>query len=156
MLEEFRRFEREKEDAAKLLDIIEPIKAEVNEVTKPDLKVEADKRMLTSAKIVERMLNLNTFGDLARDFRFYEDPADEYRDNEESINSFRLNQPIACFKGTLLPLWTFKYTEPVDDDSEEFNPKEKGLQVLNVSTNYFDYISKGRRQKKPLYLVTLF
>ena len=82
MLEEFRRVEREKEEAAKLLDIIEPIKAEAKEVTKPDLKVESNKRMLTSAKIVERMLNLNTYGDLARDFRFYEDPADEYRDNE--------------------------------------------------------------------------
>ena len=82
MLEEFRKFEREKEEAAKLLDIIEPIKAEVKEVTHVDPKLEANKRMLTAAKIVERMLNLNTYGDLARDFRFYEDPADEYRDNE--------------------------------------------------------------------------
>ena len=73
-----------------------------------DTKVEGDKRMLTSAKIVERMLNLNTYGELARDFRFYEvkislptrqkyldinqDPADEYRENE----------------GSLLPLWTFR------------------------------------------------
>ena len=84
MLEEFRRVEREKEEAAKLLDIIEPIKAEVKEVTNLDPKQEANKRMLTAAKIVERMLNLNTYGDLARDFRFYEDPADEYRDNEVS------------------------------------------------------------------------
>ena len=130
MLEEFRRVEREKEEAAKLLDIIEPIKAEAKEVTKPDLKVEANKRMLTSAKIVERMLNLNTYGDLARDFRFYEDPADEYRDNEVMMGIDQGGQ-INCtnFQGTLLPLWTFKYTEPVDEDSAEFNPKEKGLQV---------------------------
>ena len=33
-------------------------------------------------------------------------------------------------QGTLLPLWTFKYTEPIDEDNAEFNPKEKGLQVL--------------------------
>ena len=84
VLEEFRRVEREKEEAAKLLDIIEPIKAEVKEVTNLDPKQEANKRMLTATKIVERMLNLNTYGDLARDFRFYEDPADEYRDNEVS------------------------------------------------------------------------
>ena len=98
MLEEFRRVEREKEEAAKLLDIIEPIKAEAKEVTKPDLKVEANKRMLTSAKIVERMLNLNTYGDLARDFRFYEDPADEYRDNEVMIGidqDGKINWPIS-------------------------------------------------------------
>ena len=103
MLEEFRKFEREKEEAAKLLDIIEPIKAEVKEVTHVDPKQEANKRMLTAAKIVERMLNLNTYGDLARDFRFYEDPADEYRDNEVSEewrivrgeNSFSGNSPPA-------------------------------------------------------------
>ena len=29
-----------------------------------------------SAKIVERMVNLNTYDDIARDFRFYEDPAE--------------------------------------------------------------------------------
>ena len=32
-----------------------------------------EKKMLNSAKIIERMLNLNTFEDVARDFRFYED-----------------------------------------------------------------------------------
>ena len=63
-------------------------------VTAPvvSLHDQRQRRMLTSAKIVERMLNLNTFGELARDYRFYEDPADEYKDGE----------------GTLLPLWTFK------------------------------------------------
>ncbi len=130
MLEEFRRFEREKEEAAKLLDIIEPIKAEVKEVTKLDRQSESNKRMLTSAKIVERMLNLNTYGDLARDFRFYEDPADEYRDNEVIMSLVLDGQKNkAYFQGTLLPLWTFKYTEPVDEDNAEFNPKERGLQV---------------------------
>ena len=89
------------------------MKAEVKVV--PDKKDEIEKKMLISAKIVERMLNLNTFGDLARDFRFYEDPADEYRDNE----------------GTLLPLWTFKYTEPTLDD-EEIDPKSKDLQVTDL------------------------
>ena len=106
VLEEFKKFEREKEEQQKLSEILEPLKPEVKPVV--DTKVEGDKRMLTSAKIVERMLNLNTYGELARDFRFYEvkiflptrqkyldinqDPADEYRENE----------------GSLLPLWTFR------------------------------------------------
>ena len=70
VLEEFKKFEREKEEQQKLSEILEPLKPEVKPVV--DTKVEGDKRMLTSAKIVERMLNLNTYGELARDFRFYE------------------------------------------------------------------------------------
>ena len=52
-----------------------------------------DKKLLNSAKIIERMLNLNTFEDVARDFRFYDDPSDEYKAPE----------------GSLLPLWNFCY-----------------------------------------------
>ncbi|MED6277281.1 hypothetical protein CHARACLAT_011730 [Characodon lateralis] len=45
------------------------------------------------SKIIERMINQNTMDDIAQDFKYYEDPSDEYRDQE----------------GTLLPLWTFQY-----------------------------------------------
>lgn len=31
-----------------------------------------DQKLLVSAKIVERMINLNTYDEIARDFRFYE------------------------------------------------------------------------------------
>ena len=54
---------------------------------------------LKSAKVVERMLNLNTFGDIALDYRFYEDPSDEFKITEESV------------EGSLLPLWSFKLEE---------------------------------------------
>lgn len=39
------------------------------------------------------MVNQNTYDDIAQDFKYYEDPSDEYRDNE----------------GTMLPLWRFSY-----------------------------------------------
>ena len=39
----------------------------------------AEMRMLRSAIIVERMLNLNTFHEIAEDFRYYEDPSDELK-----------------------------------------------------------------------------
>lgn len=45
------------------------------------------------AKIIERMVNQNTYDDVAQDFKYYEDQSDEYRDQE----------------GTLLPLWKFSY-----------------------------------------------
>lgn len=41
----------------------------------------------------ERMVNQNTFDDIAQDFSYFEDASDEFRDQE----------------GTLLPLWKFSY-----------------------------------------------
>uniref|UniRef100_A0A8C5LLN6 Dynein axonemal intermediate chain 1 n=1 Tax=Leptobrachium leishanense TaxID=445787 RepID=A0A8C5LLN6_9ANUR len=46
-----------------------------------------------SSKIVERMVNQNTFDDVTQDFKYFEDVSDEFRDQE----------------GTLLPLWKFQY-----------------------------------------------
>ena len=42
---------------------------------------------------VERMVNQNTYDDIAQDFSYFEDISDEYRESE----------------GTLLPLWKFSY-----------------------------------------------
>lgn len=73
---------------------------------------ETEKKLLNSAKILERMLNLNTYEEVARDFRFYEDPSDEYKAPE----------------GSLLPLWKFKFA------------KEPGLEVTYLlwSPSYDD------------------
>lgn len=112
VLEAFKKFEREKEEQQKLGEILEPLKGNPQPVV--DKKEASEQKMLVSAKIVERMLNLNTFSDLARDFRFYDDPADEYRDCE----------------GTLLPLWTFKYSPPTPPDQDtQPSSKPKDLQV---------------------------
>jgi dynein intermediate chain 1 len=54
---------------------------------------DVDRRILRSAKVLERMVNLNTFDDVAQDFRFWEDQSDEYKDVE----------------GSLLPLWKFSF-----------------------------------------------
>ncbi|VEN52191.1 unnamed protein product, partial [Callosobruchus maculatus] len=50
-------------------------------------------RVLECWKVLERMINQNTFNDIAKDYRYWDDPSDEYRDEE----------------GTLLPLWKFTY-----------------------------------------------
>ena len=39
----------------------------------------AEVRMLKSAKILERMVNLNTYDEIAQDFRFWEDASDEFK-----------------------------------------------------------------------------
>ena len=76
----------------------EPKKLE-NDVTKEDT---AEIRMLKSAKILERMVNLNTFDEIAQDFRFWEDQSDEFKDAE----------------GSLLPLWRFSLAEVGCDELE--------------------------------------
>ncbi|KAM9362211.1 dynein, axonemal, intermediate chain 1, paralog 2 [Symphorus nematophorus] len=69
------------------------------------------------AKILERMVYQNAFGDIALDFKYFEDPSDEFRDQ----------------KGTLLPLWKFQYD------------KAKGLSVTALCWNkkYQDLFAAG-------------
>ena len=90
------------------------------ETPKESSNDEVNKRMLRAAKILERMVNQNTYDEIAQgfsfyslfifsnqnrtydvgyliyffsDFRFYEDASDEFRE----------------FEGTLLPLWKFGF-----------------------------------------------
>ncbi|CAF3422901.1 unnamed protein product [Rotaria socialis] len=56
-------------------------------------KLSRSKSASLSLKIVERMINQNTFDAIAQDFKYWEDAADEYREQG----------------GSLLPLWLFQY-----------------------------------------------
>ena len=69
-------------------------------------------KVVKAAKIVERMVNQNTYDEIAQDFKYYEDNADEFRDQE----------------GTLLPLWKFSCE------------KSKKLSVTSMAWNkkYYD------------------
>ena len=49
------------------------------EAPKESCNDEVNKRMLRAAKILERMVNQNTYDEIAQDFRFYEDASDEFR-----------------------------------------------------------------------------
>eukprot|EP00735_Rhodelphis_limneticus_P000953 TRINITY_DN11489_c0_g1::TRINITY_DN11489_c0_g1_i1::g.10810::m.10810 TRINITY_DN11489_c0_g1::TRINITY_DN11489_c0_g1_i1::g.10810 ORF type:complete len:676 (-),score=212.66,sp/Q16959/DYI2_HELCR/53.04/0.0,WD40/PF00400.27/2.9e+02,WD40/PF00400.27/0.0002,WD40/PF00400.27/18,WD40/PF00400.27/3.8e-06,WD40/PF00400.27/0.073,WD40/PF00400.27/8.6e+02,TT_ORF2/PF02957.10/0.25,TT_ORF2/PF02957.10/4.8e+02,TT_ORF2/PF02957.10/2.8e+02 TRINITY_DN11489_c0_g1_i1:228-2057(-) len=65
-------------------------------------------KMAKSLKIMERMVNQNTYDDITQDFRYWEDASDQYRDGE----------------GTLLPLWRFT------------TDKAKRKQVTSLCWNY--------------------
>jgi len=73
--------------------------------------------MKHAAKILERMVNLNTHEGIAQDFKFWEDASDLYREGE----------------GTLLPLWKF------------YNERAKGKHVTAVRWNplYPDLFAVG-------------
>jgi dynein intermediate chain 1 len=57
-------------------------------------RTETNRKMIRCARILERIVNQNNFSDIALDFRFYEDQADDARETNE---------------GTLLPLWKFVF-----------------------------------------------
>ena len=63
--------------------------------------------MAAAAKVIERMVNQNTFNEITQDFKFWEDASDQYRDGE----------------GTMLPLWKF------------FHEKAKKKHVTSVKWN---------------------
>jgi dynein intermediate chain 1, axonemal len=68
-------------------------------------------------KIVERMVNQNTFDEISHDFKYYEDPSDEYRDQT----------------GTLLPLWRFQFEKT----------RKMAVTALVWSNKYYDLYAVG-------------
>ncbi|XP_061900012.1 dynein axonemal intermediate chain 1-like [Entelurus aequoreus] len=62
-------------------------------VMRNDTASDDQHKMTTAIKLLERMVNQNTCHEIAQDFKYFEDAADEFREQE----------------GTLLPLWKFTY-----------------------------------------------
>ena len=85
-----------------------------------------ERKLLVSAKIVERMVNLNTFDDIARDFRFYEDPADEFKNPD----------------GSLLPLWKFSYKSETDLEVTYLMWSPNYVDLFSVSFGSFDFYNQ--------------
>lgn len=83
--------------------------------------------IVTASMIMERMVNQNTYDDIAQDFKYWEDRSDEFRDQE----------------GTLLPLWKFSYdkVKRLSVTSLCWNPKYKDL--FAVSFGSYDFINQG-------------
>uniref|UniRef100_A0A8C6Z372 Dynein axonemal intermediate chain 1 n=2 Tax=Nothoprocta perdicaria TaxID=30464 RepID=A0A8C6Z372_NOTPE len=80
-----------------------------------------------AAKIMERMVNQNTFDDIAQDFKYFEDASDEYRDQQ----------------GTLLPLWKFQYdkTKRLAVTAISWNPKYKDLFAVGYGS--YDFMKQS-------------
>ena len=66
---------------------------------------------------------MNTFEDVARDFRFYEDPSDEFREPE----------------GSLLPLWNFRYQSPENFEVTCLMWSPTYTDLFAVSLGSFDF-----------------
>lgn len=73
---------------------------------------EFNRKYLQKCQVLERMVNQNIFDEIAHDYRYYEDPSDEFRDDD----------------GTLLPLWKFTYDKC----------KKMSVTDICLNTYYFD------------------
>ncbi|XP_072270091.1 dynein axonemal intermediate chain 1 [Pyxicephalus adspersus] len=85
-------------------------------------------KVAKSSKIMERMVNQNTFDEVAQDFKYFEDVADEYREQE----------------GTLLPLWKFHYDKAkrLAVTALCWSPKYKDL--FAVGHGSYDFMKQSR------------
>ncbi|NWV21018.1 DNAI1 protein, partial [Origma solitaria] len=128
-VEELERKEKEKEKE----------KAKPQAVKKTDKKlgrklsyvepqhIDALSNVAKAAKIAERMVNLNTFDDIAQDFKYFEDASDEFRGQQ----------------GTLLPLWKFQYekTKKLAVTAICWNPKYKDLFAVGYGS--YDFLKQS-------------
>lgn len=107
-VEDFAQQEKEREkDTKKTLKKDETKRKE----DKNKASEQMNKKYLQAWQILERMVNQNIFDEIAQDYRYWEDPSDEFREEE----------------GTLLPLWKFSYE------------KTKKLNITDICfTNYYD------------------
>ena len=120
--------EKEKEESQKASD--EVVTKTENVEIKKDLSLsqaEIENKLLISAKIIERMVNLNTYEDIAKDYRFYEDPADEFRGHE----------------GSLLPLWTFIFEEGQGQDITGLQWSPRYMDLFGVTYGSFDFYNNS-------------
>ncbi|XP_060790963.1 dynein, axonemal, intermediate chain 1, paralog 2 [Neoarius graeffei] len=85
-------------------------------------------RVAKAAKIIERMVTQNTFDDIAQEFKYFEDPSDEFRVRE----------------GTLLPLWKFQHDKMkhLSVTTLCWNPKNKDL--FGIGLGSYKFIKHGQ------------
>ncbi|KYM96979.1 Dynein intermediate chain 2, ciliary [Cyphomyrmex costatus] len=96
--EDYAQQQREKEKEKKA-PLTQPKKEDVKK--KAQLESSAmTNRMLQAAKTLERMVNQNIFDDISQDYRYWDDPSDEFKEGE----------------GSLLPLWKFSYEKTKKHD----------------------------------------
>ncbi|XP_072167175.1 dynein intermediate chain 2, ciliary isoform X2 [Diadema setosum] len=121
----------EKQEKAKEKKQAQPKKEEDKSKKKlTALETQSDdmSRIAHATKIIERMVNQNTFDDVSQDFKYWEDQSDEFRDQE----------------GTLLPLWKFSYekSKRLAVTSLCWNPKYKDL--FAVAHGSYDFMKQAR------------
>ena len=139
IFDHYEKYEREKdqEERSEIEDIlrsncITSKKKETKIIQTEKRDTDPGIRMLKSAKVLERMVNQNTFEEIAQDFRFWEDHSDDFKDTE----------------GSLLPLWRFSLSEAQGYELEVtglcWNPAYCDLFAVSYgSYNFYKQAGRG-------------
>ncbi|XP_008318626.1 dynein intermediate chain 1, axonemal [Cynoglossus semilaevis] len=101
--------------------------AYVEELQQQEKSQSDDSKLRKAAKILERMVHQNIFDDIAQDFKYFEDPSDEFRDPE----------------GTLLPLWRFQYEKAKRLSVTALCWNGKYQDLFAVGMGSFDFSKQG-------------
>ncbi|XP_067632457.1 dynein intermediate chain 2, ciliary isoform X2 [Eurosta solidaginis] len=112
--------EKEKKDDKKAVQRKDVSRKKFDKAAEAEL---LNKKYLKAWQILERMINQNIYEEIANDYRYWEDPADEYREQE----------------GTLLPLWKFNYDRirKLSITDLLFNPKYYDLFAVCYGSHEF-------------------
>ncbi|KAG5883705.1 hypothetical protein JTB14_007424 [Gonioctena quinquepunctata] len=81
-------------------------------------------RVLECWKVLERMINQNTYYDISKDYRYWDDPSDEFREEE----------------GTLLPLWKFTYDKTKKNTVTDIEWNPLYYDLFAVCFGFLDYV----------------
>ncbi|XP_051960947.1 dynein, axonemal, intermediate chain 1, paralog 2 isoform X2 [Xyrauchen texanus] len=125
-MEEIQRQEKSKEKQKVQISKKEEDKGKKKMIVAENLSDDISKVAKVS-KIIERMVNQNTFDDIAQDFKYFEDASDEFREQE----------------GTLLPLWKFQYDKAkcLSVTAICWNQTYKDLFVVGLGS--YDFTKQG-------------
>ena len=97
--DEYVKYEMKVEERDKNKEEVSIVKKTFTKATSREIEEKAEeainRKMLLSAKILERMISQNIYSEIAFDFKYWEDRSDDFKDSE----------------GTLYPLWTFSQQE---------------------------------------------
>ncbi|XP_029672896.1 dynein intermediate chain 2, ciliary isoform X3 [Formica exsecta] len=120
--EDYAQQQREKEKE-KRAPLTQPKKEDVKKKAQME-SLAMTNRMLQAAKTLERMVNQNIFDDISQDYRYWDDPSDEFKDGE----------------GSLLPLWKFSYEKTKKHDVTDvcFNSRYYDLFAVAFGTLSFN------------------
>ena len=120
--------EAQEKEGAELADPLkkEPVLDELVTELDDSMAVESEEtntKMIASAKILERMVNQNTYSDIFFDFKYWDDLSDDFKEIE----------------GSLLPLWRFIYepTKDLDVTSICWNPHYHDLFAVGYGSYEF-------------------
>ncbi|XP_074093610.1 dynein intermediate chain 2, ciliary isoform X1 [Cotesia typhae] len=124
--EDYARQQREKKEKERKQLVPQQQKQQKEEVKKktPVETVAVHQRMLQAAKTLERMVNQNIYDEISHDYRYWNDPSDEFKDGE----------------GSLLPLWKFQYDKTKKHDVTDicFNARYYDLFAVSFGSLSFD------------------